>query len=52
MPPSWMWPFDEELEPWFLEVERKRKDRTGGGSNDEPFDESSAAQNELAMGLR
>lgn len=31
MPPEWMWPFDEELDIWFEEVDRKRKEKYGGG---------------------
>lgn len=31
MPPSWMWPYEDELESWFEEVERTRKERYGGG---------------------
>lgn len=33
MPPAWMWPFEEELEAWFEEVERKREARYGGGDD-------------------
>lgn len=33
MPPSWMWPFDEELEFWFEEVEAKRKEKFGGSDS-------------------
>lgn len=29
MPPQWMWVVDEELEEWFEEVDRKRKERFG-----------------------
>jgi len=36
MPPSWMWPFEEELEVWFDEVHRKQEEKYGGGgSSDE-----------------
>lgn len=39
MPPDWMLPFDDELEIWFERVDRERKDKYGGGSNDEPAGE-------------
>jgi hypothetical protein len=34
MPPQWMWPFDLELEDWFSEVERARKAKYGGDSDE------------------
>lgn len=34
MPPEWMWPHDDELELWFEEVDRARKERYGGGGDD------------------
>lgn len=33
MPPTWMWPYDDELSTWFEGVEERRKDRYGGGSD-------------------
>lgn len=50
MPPSWMWPFEDELEIWFAEVEEERKNKyspTGGDSDD---GDSSMMQNDLAVG--
>lgn len=35
MPPSWMWPFDDELEIWFERVDRERKEKYGGDSEDD-----------------
>ena len=32
MPPDWMWPFDDELEQWFADVEEARNQKYGGGS--------------------
>lgn len=31
MPPRWMWPFPDELEIWFEEVEANRDQKFGGG---------------------
>lgn len=33
MPPEWMWPFDEDLELWFEEVDRNRKEKYGGNAD-------------------
>lgn len=50
MPPEWMWPFVDELEIWFEEVDTKRKERYGGtAASDE---EGSMMRNELARDLR
>lgn len=47
MPPQWMWPFDEELEVWFEEVDRQRKNRFGSSDDDdEPM--GAMMQNEYA----
>lgn len=46
-----MWPFEDELESWFEEVELQRKERFGGGSSSEPTDVP-MTQNELAKGRR
>lgn len=37
MPPRWMWPFTDELELWFEEVEanRERKYSSSGSSGDD-----------------
>lgn len=50
MPPRWMWPFEDELEIWFEEVERKREERYGGkGGSD---DSVPMMSNELSKGRR
>lgn len=46
MPPEWMWPFDDDLEVWFEDVDRKRKEKYGGDS--EPSE--SMLENEFARG--
>lgn len=35
MPPQWMWPFEDELELWFERVDAQRKEKYGGGSDDD-----------------
>lgn len=46
MPPAWMWPFEDELELWFEEVERRRSEKYGTSRSE---DESvPMMQNELA----
>jgi hypothetical protein len=52
MPPVWMWPFEDELEIWFEEVENKRKERFGtpGSSGDEDGGDMMANEHELAVG--
>lgn len=49
MPPEWMWPFDEELELWFEEVERQRKEKYGGGASEST---ENLLENEYAKGRR
>lgn len=50
LPPSWMWPFEDELDIWFDGVDRARKEKYGGGtSRDEDVPQM---QNELAAGRR
>jgi hypothetical protein len=35
-PPEWMWPFEDELEIWFEDVQRARADKhSGGGGSDD-----------------
>jgi hypothetical protein len=46
-----MWPFDEELERWFEDIERKRKAKYGGNQEDEEID-GDVMENELAKGLK
>lgn len=51
MPPEWMWPFDNDLDQWFAEVEEKRKERYGrGGGDDDDTDDKDKPMmtNELA----
>lgn len=47
-PPQWMWPFNDELEAWFDDVDAARKARYGGESNDDT--EVPMMANELAKG--
>lgn len=49
VPPSWMWPFDEELVEWFEAIDEKRKDRYGGG-DDSSSGGDGMMSNELAKG--
>lgn len=51
MPPEWMWPFSDELDEWFEEVDRRRKEKYG--SRDDSGDtETPMMRNELAEGRR
>lgn len=50
MPPAWMWPFDQQLEEWFEEVERKRKSKYGADSDDDDEPMGDMMQNEFAKG--
>ncbi len=34
IPPTWMWPFPDELDEWFEEVALARKQKYGGGGDD------------------
>ena len=45
-----MWILDEELELWFEEVDRKRKEKYG--LNDDSDSESTMMSNEYAKGRR
>ncbi len=45
MPPQWMWHLEWELEDWFAEVDRKRKEKFGG---DEAADDANMMGNDLA----
>jgi hypothetical protein len=49
MPPQWMWPFEDDLEIWFEDVEQKRKERFGGGSSSGDTDVP-LMKNELSEG--
>lgn len=51
MPPQWMWAHDDELNFHFDEVERRRKDRFGGGSSS-MAEEAPMMENALARGRR
>jgi len=44
MPPRWMWPFPDELEIWFEEVEMIRDKESGGSSDDESMDSNVLAK--------
>lgn len=48
-PPSWMWPFEDELDVWFANVEEERKNKYGGDDSDTDNNEP-LMQNELAKG--
>lgn len=37
-PPEWMWPFADEIEKWFREVELARKEKYGGGGSHQDYD--------------
>lgn len=51
IPPQWMWPFEDELDTWFEEVERARNEKYG--INKEDDDESgSMMSNEYAQGRK
>jgi hypothetical protein len=49
MPPEWMWPYDDALEEWFDQVDRRRKDRAGRPDEDEEPDDM--MQNQLTKGM-
>ena len=49
MPPQWMWPFVEELEIWFEEVDNRRKEGRPSSGGDETVPMMS---NELARDRR
>lgn len=49
MPPEWMWPFNEELEKHFDEVEKRRKRKYG---EDEEEESGPMVQNELSRHMR
>lgn len=46
-----MWPFDDELEVWFDDVEQERNRKFGRQGNDDD-DEVPMMSNELARGAR
>ena len=48
VPPEWMWPFNEELDEWFDEVEFQRSQKYGGGSD---ADDADMDRNEYAKDL-
>lgn len=56
LPPEWMWHLEHELEAWFEEVDRKRKERFGSRDDDDDGDEPKQVvplmQNELTKGRR
>lgn len=46
-PPTWMWPFSDEISEHFDAVKRDRESRYGGGDNYSDLDE-----NEMAVSLK
>lgn len=52
VPPSWMWALEDELETWFEEVSRKRKERFGGSARDDEEIDGPSMQNEFAQDRR
>lgn len=48
MPPNWMWPFDDELEIWFENVDRERAEKYGGSSSSSDVESTEMMGNELA----
>ena len=48
-PPEWMWGFEDELEIWFEEVDRARKEKyKSGSSDDDELPEGGYMYNEAA----
>lgn len=53
IPPEWMWPFSEELEVHFEEVDRKRKEKYGLDDDDKAGNgDMGMLDNEFARGRR
>lgn len=52
IPPEWMWPFDDELEVHFQEVEARRNEKYGVTSSGGDVDGGPMMANELAQGMR
>ncbi len=50
MPPQWLWVVEDELETWFEDVDRKRKEKYGSPAED--TEESEMMSNTLARGKR
>lgn len=51
IPPEWMWPFDEELDVFFEEVEEARKTASSPSAPDDE-DGGPMMSNELSKGMR
>lgn len=51
-PPEWMWPFDDELQIWFDEVEEERNRKFGRQGNDDSDEVVPMMSNELAKDVR
>lgn len=51
IPPQWMWPFEEELQIWFQQVEEKRNERNGR-SGDNGDTNVPMMSNDMAKGRR
>lgn len=55
VPPSWMWPFEDELKEWFEQVKADRENRYGGDDADDDGDSGGKPMmlsNEFARGRR
>jgi hypothetical protein len=51
LPPQWMWPFHDELDKWFEEVEIARKAKYGISDDDDDDDSGGGlTANELSRG--
>ncbi len=48
MPPAWMWPYEDELEIWFENVEEQRKEKYGGGGSTAEDTDAPLMRNELS----
>ncbi len=53
-PPEWMWPFDDQLNEWFDQVERDRNDKYGGGNDRDELSSQGGIvlENEYAADMR
>lgn len=53
MPPEWMWPLDHEIEDWFKEIERKRKEKySSTNSSNETEESGPMMENEYSKSRR
>ena len=51
-PPEWMWPFEDELEIWFEEVDRARKEKYSTDSSGDELPDGGYMYNEAAERFR